>query len=186
MASLTTSVARLASRVQWATVGSSAVAGNVTKLSAGIALHGLSLAIAGEVVRAAAFITGRGAVADKATTAADEAATSGTSATPDRSCARSRAVASKVTDLAAGVATTSLRTTAHAESRAISLDVSETLAVVALLSLSSPRVRAVVALMAGLLAVVAQTFTAGADLGVVADIAAFVAGTARKGRHLCQ
>lgn len=34
-----------------------------------------------------------------------------------------------------------------------------------------------------LLAVVAQTLTAGAHLGVVADVAAFVAGATRKGRH---
>jgi hypothetical protein len=34
-----------------------------------------------------------------------------------------------------------------------------------------------------LLAVVAQTLTAGAHLGVVTDVAALVAGAARKGRH---
>ena len=108
-----------------------------------------------------------------------------------------------MTDLAARVAATTLRTTTHTEGRAVGLDVSKTLAMVALLgytgsvllfihlfgqtlTLSGARVRAVVALMTRLFAVVAQTFTAGADLGVVANIAAFVAGTARKGRHLCQ
>lgn len=53
------------------------------------------------------------------------------------------------------------------------------LAVVALLRLSGPGVRAVIALMARLLAVVAQALTAGAHLGIMADIAALVAGATR-------
>lgn len=50
VASLTASIAGLAGSVEWASVGSCAIAGDVTELATGIALHGLSLAIAGEVV----------------------------------------------------------------------------------------------------------------------------------------
>lgn len=43
--------------------------------------------------------------------------------------------------------------------------------------------RALVALMAGLLAIVAEALGRGTDLSVVADIATFVACATRKGRH---
>ncbi|KAF2483752.1 hypothetical protein BDY17DRAFT_298023 [Neohortaea acidophila] len=85
--------------------------------------------------------------------------------------------------LAARVAATAGGTTTEAQSRAVGLDVAEALTVVALLGLHGAGVRAIVALVPGLLAVVAQALTAGAHLGVVADVAAFVAGAARQGRH---
>lgn len=106
-----------------------------------------------------------------------------------------------MSDLTAGVATTAGGTATYAESWAISLDVTETLAVVALLgcaiisstlfhsstwtrrTLGSAWVRAVVGLVAWLLAVVAKALRRRANLGVVTDIAALVAGTAREGRH---
>jgi len=180
---LAAAVAGLARGVQWAAVGSSAVTGDVTELSAGVALHGLSLAIAGEVVGSTALVAHRGTTAAKASTATGEATTWSTSTTSDGSGTWSRAVTREMSSLAARVALTAARATAQAQSRAIGLNMTETLAVVALLGVCGSWVWAVVALVSGLLAVVAQTLTAGADLGVVTDVAALVAGTARKGRH---
>lgn len=76
--SLTTLVASLTSSVQGAAVGSSAIPGDVAELAASIALHGLSLAIASEVVGATALVASSGtrAVGEASTTiAADEATT---------------------------------------------------------------------------------------------------------------
>jgi hypothetical protein len=61
VARLSTLVADLTSRAERAAVGSGAVARDVTELAAGVALHGLSLAVTGEVVGAAALVAGRGA-----------------------------------------------------------------------------------------------------------------------------
>lgn len=58
VAGLTALVAGLASSVEGTAVGSGAVAGNVTQLTTSVALHGLSLAVAGKVVRAAALVAG--------------------------------------------------------------------------------------------------------------------------------
>lgn len=85
--------------------------------------------------------------------------------------------------LAAVVAATACSVAAQTEGRAVSLDVAETLAVVALLGLGGARKRAAVGLVAGLLAVVAETLRGGADLGVVADVATLVASTTRERRH---
>lgn len=60
MTGFTALVASLASRVQRSTVGRRAVSGDVTKLSTGVALHCLRLAVTGEVVRPAAFVAGSG------------------------------------------------------------------------------------------------------------------------------
>ena len=51
------------------------------------------------------------------------------------------------------------------------------------LTLGCAWVRAAVALVAGLLAVVAEALGRGADLGVVADIATLVARATGEGRH---
>lgn len=59
VASLGTLVADLAGGAEGAAVGGSAVAGDVAELAAGVALHGLSLAVTGEVVGAAALVAGR-------------------------------------------------------------------------------------------------------------------------------
>ena len=90
---------------------------------------------------------------------------------------------SEVAGLAAVVASTAGAGAAQAERRAVGLDVAETLAVVALLGLGAAREGAAVGLVAGLLAVVAETLSGGADLGVVANVATLVAGTAGEGRH---
>lgn len=84
MASLAALVAGLASSVQGAAVGSSAIPGDVAELAASIALHGLSLAIASEVVGATALVASSGtrAVGEASTTiAADEATTAHRSTT---------------------------------------------------------------------------------------------------------
>lgn len=188
MASLATPVAGLASSVKRTAVRGRAVTGDVTELAAGVALHGLSLAVTSEVVRAAALVAAGSAATSETTTAASEATSEGSASTTtnglDGSSARSGAAPGKVTRLAARVAAAVGGTTTDAEGRAVSLNVAEALAVVALLGLGGPGVRAGVALVARLLAVVAQTLTAGADLGVVANVAALVARTTGEGRHL--
>ena len=90
----------------------------------------------------------------------------------------------KMSGLTARVALAGLATAAQTKSWAVRLDVTKALAVVALLGLGGPWVRASRALVAWLLAVVAQALAAGANLGIVADVAALVAGTALERRHL--
>jgi hypothetical protein len=60
VASLGTLVADLTGGAEGAAVGGGAVARDVAELAAGVALHGLSLAITGEVVGATALVAGRG------------------------------------------------------------------------------------------------------------------------------
>ena len=60
MTGLGTLVADLAGGAQRPTVGSGTIARDVAQLAAGVALHGLSLAITGEVVGATALVAGRG------------------------------------------------------------------------------------------------------------------------------
>lgn len=179
-------VAGLASSVKRATVGSSAVPGDVAELAAGVALHGLSLAVTGKVVGATALVASSGTGAASETTTAvatGEAAAAHGGATAKSRANRVRAGASKVTRLAAVVAAAAGASTAQAESRAVSLDVAQTLAVVALLSLGGTGKRAAVGLVARLLAVVAKSLSRGADLSIVANIATLVASTSRKRRH---
>lgn len=83
VAGLAALVAGLAGSVERTAVGSGAIAGDVTELAAGVALHGLSLAVAGKVVRATALVAGSGAsTASEATTAetAEAAAANGSTA----------------------------------------------------------------------------------------------------------
>lgn len=162
-------VAGLASSVKRATVGSSAVSGDVAELAAGVALHGLSLAVTGKVVGATALVASSGTGAASETTTAvttGEAATAhgGTTAKSRTNRVRAGALSircqymelremairaySKVTGLAAVVAAAAGASTAQAESRAVSLDVAQTLAVVALLSLSGTGKRAAIGLVA--------------------------------------
>lgn len=70
MSSLTALVAGLASGVERATVGSSAVSGDVTELAAGVALHSLSLAVTSKVVGTTALVaSGRARTTGKAASA---------------------------------------------------------------------------------------------------------------------
>jgi hypothetical protein len=189
VASLTALVAGLASSVQGTTVRGSAITGDVTELATSVALHGLSLAVASEVVRSAALVAGSRArsAANKATTAtiSAKATAAGSNGTAAAHVGASRvgASASQVADLTAVVATTAGAGTAQPKGRAVSLDMTKTLTVVALLSLGGAGKGAAVRLMAGLLAVVAEALRRRADLSVVTNVATLVAGTARKRRH---
>ena len=95
VASLATPVAGLASSVERATVRGRAVTGDVTELAASVALHGLSLAVASEVVRATALVAAGSAATSETTTAASEATSEGTASTAtdglDGGSTRSRA-----------------------------------------------------------------------------------------------
>lgn len=91
VASLAALVASLASSVQGAAVGGSAIPGDVAELAASIALHGLRLAVTSEMVGATALVASSGtrAVGEASTTiAADEAATAHGSTTAHTSIAR--------------------------------------------------------------------------------------------------
>jgi hypothetical protein len=183
MTGLAASVASLASSVQGTTVGSSAVAGNVAQLAAGIALHGLCLAITSKVVRATTLVascrartTGKATttVATRETTSAHRSTTTHGTGTDGVG-----ASTSQVTGLTAAVAAPAGASSAQAQGGAIGLNMTKPLAMVALLGLSGARQRAAVGLVAGLLAVVAKTLGRGADLSVVANIAALVASSSR-------
>jgi hypothetical protein len=185
VASLAALVASLSGSVERATTGGGAVAGDVSQLAASVALHGLGLAIAGKVVRSSAFVAGSGAgTAGKATAAGEATGISTTShgrtATKSSGANRVGARASKVTGLAAVVATTAGAGPAQAKSRAVGLDMAKSLAVVALLSLGGTGKRTAVGLVAGLLAVVAEPLRRGANLGIVANVATLVAGSTRE------
>ena len=120
----------------------------MSKLAAGVALHGLSLAIPGKVVGTTALVAGGSAGAGE-TTATTEAATvattsDGRTSTTHVDTGGVRASASQVARLAAVVATTAGSGTAQAQGRAVGLNVAEALAVVTLLSLGGARQRALV------------------------------------------
>jgi hypothetical protein len=177
VASLSALVASLASRVERAAVGSSAVARDVAQLTTRVALHGLSLTVASKVVGAAALVAGgwtRTASETATAIASDEAAATHGHATA-HGANRVGASASKMAWLAAVVAATAGSGATQTKGRAVSLDMAKTLAVVALLGLSGTRQRAAVGLVAWLLAVVAETLGGRANLGIVANIATLVA-----------
>lgn len=95
VAGFTTPVAGLAGSVERASVRGRAVTGDVTELAASVALHGLSLAVASEVVRATALVAAGRTATSEATAAASKAASEGCAGTTtdgsDRSGTRSRA-----------------------------------------------------------------------------------------------
>jgi hypothetical protein len=92
MTGLATAVASPAGSVERTSVGSSALARDVTKLSTSIALHGLGLAIASKVVRTTALVASSRTRATSETTAEATTRTRGT-ATKTSSNTRSRASA---------------------------------------------------------------------------------------------
>lgn len=101
--------------------------------------------------------------------------------------------------LPAGIAVTTSSLSAYAQGRAVCLNVTKTLAVIALLSyvasisaslpgcilltVGCSGMRTLVRLVAWLLAIITEPLGRCAHLGVVANIATFVARAARKGRH---
>jgi hypothetical protein len=92
MAGLATAIASLASSVEGASIGSSTLAGNVTKLTTSVTLHGLGLAIAGKVVRTTTLVASSRARTTSETTAEATTRTRGT-ATKTSSSTGSRASA---------------------------------------------------------------------------------------------
>jgi hypothetical protein len=81
VASLAAPVAGLSSSVERTAVRGRAVTGDVTELAASVALHGLSLAVASEVVRATTLVAAGSAATSETTTAAREATTEGSAGT---------------------------------------------------------------------------------------------------------
>jgi hypothetical protein len=168
VSSLATLVTSLASSVEGAAVGSGAVPRDVAKLSAGIALHGLGLAISGEMVGATALVAGgrsrttgestaaAESTSESATTDGGSTGTTTTTTAAHTGTSRVGARSSQVAWLATVVATTAGSSTAQAESRAVSLDVAEALAVVALLGLGGPGQGALVGLVSLIMSAVAQ------------------------------
>ena len=152
VAGFTTAVAGLSGCVERTAVGGSAVAGDVAKLAASVALHGLSLAVAGEMVRSTALVASCRATASKAAPEAATVRTTGSASAPSHARARVGAVTSQVAGEAARVASSAGAGAAQPEGWAVSLDMAEALAVVALLRLRGTRVRASVRFVAGLLA----------------------------------
>jgi hypothetical protein len=155
VASLAAAVAGLARGVERASVRSRAVAGDVPQLSAGVALHSLSLAVARKVVGSTALVAGGRATATEsapeAASATGESTTGSASATSHAS-ARVGAVTCQMAGKATGVASSAGTGAAQAQCWAVGLNVAEALAVVALLGLGGAWVRAPVRLVAGLLA----------------------------------
>lgn len=92
MASLATAVASLTSSVEGASVGSSALARNMSEFAACVTFHGLCLAIASEVVRTTALVASSRArttseTAAEATTRTRGTATETSSSTGGRASA---------------------------------------------------------------------------------------------------
>ena len=93
VASLSTLVADFTGRAERASIGSSAVTGDMTELATGIALHSLSLAVTGKVVWTTALVAGGSTrVAAKAAAEALETSTRTTSATTSAGGSGIRAV----------------------------------------------------------------------------------------------
>lgn len=77
VSSLATPVARLAGLVQWSAVRGSAIAADMSKFAASIALHGLSLAVASEMIWSTALVARSCAIVpNKATTVSASVASS--------------------------------------------------------------------------------------------------------------
>lgn len=81
MASLTAPVAGLSGSVERTAVRGRAVTGDVTELAASVALHGLGLAVASEVVGSTALVAAGSAAASETTTAASKATSEGSAST---------------------------------------------------------------------------------------------------------
>lgn len=155
----------------------------MTQLSTGVALHRLCLTVTSEVVGPAALVaSGRASTAGETTAAAVTATIASTrnrGATAHVGAIGVGAGTSQMARLATAVAAAVRTGAAQTKSRAVGLNMAKALAVVALLGLGGPGKRAAVGLVARLLAVVAKALSRGANLGVVANIATLVAGTAR-------
>jgi len=131
VAGLTTLIASLASSVKGTTIGCSAIARNVTKLAASIALHGLSLTISGEVVGSSALVASSGTGSTSKSSTGCESSTISTSRGTDttastRNGTRSSwagARTSQMSWLTTVVATTAGASATETQSWAVCLDV---------------------------------------------------------------
>jgi len=92
MACLATTVASLASSVERTSIGSSALARDMTELTASITLHGLGLTVASEVIGTTTFVTSSRTRATSET-AAEATTRTRSTATKTGSDTRSRASA---------------------------------------------------------------------------------------------
>jgi hypothetical protein len=135
-----------------------------TKLAAGIALHGLGLAIPREVVWSTALIARSGARTTAEAAPEAPITTPRTASSPSNSSAGGRAVAGQMASQTTAVAPSASSSTAQAESRAVGLDVSKALTVVALFRFGGAGMRTSVRLMARLLAVIAEPLRRRAHL----------------------
>jgi len=194
MARLSALVASLACSVERATIGSRAVARDVTQLPTGVAFHSLRLAISRIVIWPPTLVARCGSVSRHV-----EAATSlKASSSPKPSAVATSSwgshhrlccgigvwtVSSKVSRLSAGVAIATSSLSADPQGWTVRLNVTKALAVIALLSIGCPGRRALVGLMAWLLAIVTKPFGGCAHLRIMAHVATFVACSARKRRH---
>lgn len=134
MAGLTTLVAGLTRSVQRAAIGGGTISRDVAELAAGIAFHGLCLAIAGKVVRATALVAGSrsGATGESSTGRETSVATTGdggststhTDTDTDTDTSGVRARSGQVARLAAVIAAPVSSGAAQTESRAIGLNMS--------------------------------------------------------------
>lgn len=130
VASLATAIAGLASSVERAAVGCSAVTGNMAQFATGVTLHCLSLAISGEVVWSTALVAGsrtratsKGAPSGKSTKSAT--GRTGSSTSHASSGAGIGAVAGQVASQTTAIASSAGSSSAQAQSRAISLWLSD-------------------------------------------------------------
>lgn len=172
VAGLATVVAGLGTDVV-ATSSRTAVLGDVASLTAGVALQGTGLAVTGKVVGATALVAS-GGVARTSTGSSSSLGNSGT-----RVGTLSRAVLGDVAKLTTVVALGALR-----RGGAVRLDVANITTRVALLGGGLLGVRAVVGLVPGLAAVVAQSLLLGAVVGQVANLTTLVTRSREHSSHL--
>lgn len=183
MASLPTAVAGLASSAQGTSVRCWAVLGDVSELAAGIALHGLGLAIPSKVVGTTALVArGRTRAAGVPTAAVAKATPANRASATEPDSARVGAVAlqrvrnvanqrtvlvttySQMTLLVAVVAAAGAGT-AQTKRWAVSLYMAQALTVVALLRLGGARKRALVRLVTWLLTCTLLSVTSIREIG---------------------
>lgn len=176
------------------------------KFATSVAFHGLSLTVSCIMVGTSALVThcstvGCDTVANTSiATTSWEAARARSAATHAGASGAStwgRTIAGNVPHLTAGITSTAGGTSTDAEGGTVSLNMAESLTMIALfrwacvrqhrrgmrwegLTFGGARMRTLVGLVAGLLAVVAEALGRGAHFSVVADVAAFVAGATRE------
>lgn len=179
MTGLAAAVASLTSGAERASVRGGAILADMSKLATSIALHSLRLAVPGKVVGTTALVAGSGTrtAGETATAVPAKSTSTDRAATTESDPAGVGAVTlwhvsnisielvvtnrtySQVAFLVAVVATAGAGAT-QTKRRAVSLHVTQALTVIALLCLSSPRKRALIRLVAWLLACMSSSVNA--------------------------